>query len=110
MFPVTYAFLKDVKHLPSLAKVQDFLKLITKQSHNLINLGIVFLTIAACKMRHPVYCHEVKYCFGMLIAYSLCYFSQRILELITYLMRDHQSGLLHQVRNINSNLSSIEIP
>lgn len=38
-------------------KTQDFSNLITKQSNNLINLEITFLTITAAKMRHPVQRH-----------------------------------------------------
>ena len=38
----------------SAVKMEDFSNLITKQSNNLINLEISFLTITASKMRHPV--------------------------------------------------------
>ena len=38
----------------SAVKTEDFSNLITKQSNNLINLEITFLTITASKMRHPV--------------------------------------------------------
>lgn len=41
----------------SVVKTQDFSNLITKQSNNLINLEITFLTITASKMRHPVQRH-----------------------------------------------------
>jgi hypothetical protein len=50
----TYAFLKRLAACFSVAKTQDFSNLITKQSNNLINLEITFLTITASKMRHPV--------------------------------------------------------
>lgn len=45
---------KKICSLLLVAKTQDFSSLITKQSNNLINLEITFLTIAATKMRHPV--------------------------------------------------------
>lgn len=41
----------------SVVETQDFSNLITKQSNNLINLEITFLTITASKMRHPVHSH-----------------------------------------------------
>lgn len=41
----------------SVVKTQDFSNLITKQSNNLINLEITFLTITASKMWHPVQRH-----------------------------------------------------
>lgn len=45
----------------SVAKTQDFSNLITKQSNNLINLEITFLTITASKMRRPVQRHSAKH-------------------------------------------------
>lgn len=75
-----------------MAKTQDFLKLLAKQSQ-LDCLDTVFLTIGACKVSYPVCCHEAEYCFGMLIAYSLCLPED---VGVNYLMSDHQFILLDQ--------------
>lgn len=56
----------------SVVKTQDFSNLITKQSNNLINLEITFLTVTASKMRHPVQSREVKPHFVILLVYWLC--------------------------------------
>lgn len=54
---IAYAFEKDLQPVFSVVKTQDFSSLITKQSNNLINLEITFLTITASEMRHPVQHH-----------------------------------------------------
>jgi len=91
-------------------KAQDLLMRMTKQLHNSINLCIVFLTIADCKMRHPMYCRELEVLFWYVDCLFIVLLLPEDLELITYLVPDHQSGLLRHGGNINSNLSSREIP
>lgn len=94
----------------SVVKTQDFSNLITKQSNNLINLEITFLTITASKMRRPVQHHQVKYRFDTLLVYQPCSFPLGIVELITYPMPDHYQGFRYQVRDSSSNTSSVKCP
>jgi len=57
-----------------------------------------------------MYCRELEVLFWYVDCLFIVLLLPEDLELITYLVPDHQSGLLRHGGNINSNLSSREIP